>query len=359
MVYKRFAEKEFAPPKKEDKEKKGLMLKDVLANERQSDLFGQLLKRDGEMDLSEKMFRKETFSPEDMNKLANLTRKFETTLEQAEAMRKKVGIDAINRLIAAEEARGGTGTRETFFRNQKTTVGAEGIRDAFLKNLDRLAVENPAHFERIGKSIQNLDGEHETMLKKDKEFRERAQAWNIKDDELETALGIEDDVDRAEALTKLARSSLGFRGWFGRHQDWVDVRAAGLDQKSDIDATLNNIHGAEDLFRLQFAHVMSDNEFLRAAIGEEMRVEVREEKDEEKLTFNEATDVFSSHDKMMAEFEEFQKNKAFDPAWDDATKDRYFEDAATTLVQNKHKKMGGVANILFTIAKQSFRNAIP
>jgi len=199
----------------------GPTIKQILADKEQSRLFGMHLEEQGNHELGAKIISGQ-LSPEEVSGLSGERQNFLATMESVKAMRERLSSKNIEEVVASSPE----------LQKIADSVGPQGIREAVLRDLERLAIKDPEHFKNVCAAIENMDLTEASMKEEDKKVSEICRKYGIGESEYLEAVR---DKDHPNAVYDLVKSRMGWFKKLTSKNETIDAEIDGVaDRTADI-----------------------------------------------------------------------------------------------------------------------------
>lgn len=287
-------EKKARQPAETAGEIKGPSVKEILADKKQSDLFGEYLKQEGDEELGEKILAGK-LRREEYDALSGRRKGFLEIIERSTNVLAAVDRKSLQEMAAASPD----------LKKVADVHGTEGIEKALRSQLPRMAIMDREHFEALSTEIvaraelkKAVDEEEGWIRKMFKKYGD-----NINENELREVL-------RGGDATKIAEEVRKDMSWWQKRKNSIEdikkeiegigeVAGEALRKHSDqLDANIQMLGG------LLEASLM-ENEDMRAALGDHLKGEMVE-RPEPGMSFAEAKTEPDDKD-VRKEWREYQK----------------------------------------------------
>jgi hypothetical protein len=204
-----------------EKKIEGPTIKQILADKEQSRLFGMHLEEQGNNELGAKILSGQ-LSPEEVSELSAERQNFLETMASVKAMRERLSSKNIEEIISSSPE----------LQKIADSVGPQGVREAALRDLERLAIQDPDSFWRISGAIEDIELTETSIKEEDKKVSEICRKYKIGESEYLKAVR---DKDNPNAVYDLVESRMGrFKKLFSK-KETIDAEIDGVaDRTADI-----------------------------------------------------------------------------------------------------------------------------
>ena len=190
----------------------GPTVKQILADKEQSRLFGLHLEKQGNHELGARVISGQ-LSPEEVVELSAERSNFLATMESVKAMRERLSSKNIEEIVASSPE----------LQKIADAVGSKGLREAVLRDLERLAIADPEHFQNISDAMRDIEQTEALMEEEDKKVGAICRMYEIEESEYLVAIR---DKDNPNAVYDLVKSRMG---WFKKHFKTPEALGAEID----------------------------------------------------------------------------------------------------------------------------------
>ena len=310
----------------EEVKDEGQTLKEIMADDEQNALLGDMVKHGGNPADKELFARLVSgdMKDADINALSKFRDKFTEKIRQAESIEKELTPD-LARYIAENNPD---------IKKMIGLVSAEGIVGAVQESIKKVAMTDPEKFNKISKSVENIKSFREGDLKKlDDEVKEKCKNEGVDADKFEKVLAIEDGTDRSKAMRDLVRSEWGTGVWASirRGLDTYDTTVAKLlrslgpkspgpfsnseikaerlaTMKNQVDTALAELDARKKKLGSVLAASIKGNKDLLESMSRE--IIGAPEKKKESVGMNEVKKEMPDKAKLPEKFKKYRKNIA-------------------------------------------------
>ncbi len=353
--YQKELDKKEVPPEDQVKPEHKKTLKEILSSKEDSDLFGEMLSRDGDAELSKRMATG-ALTTEDINYLDNHRKGFLTTMEEAKNVENSIDKDVI----------------DAYTKNnpelQKVVglVGLDTYKKIVKEKMARMAIKDPGAFKSLSEAVKSKNEFKSGIYKElDKEVTQLCADRNIKPESYLKAVAIEDPKKRAEALKATVKEGWGFWKKVGNGftaGTWADRRAELMgSKKKELDLTTEAMRKHKGAIGELLAG-MADNEEVRGAVAKELIGEK-----EEKIPiqgFKESKGQMPTEETFQTNWTEYKKkNIKKGQKWEtlgtdeqDTHRDAFLE-AEKNKFSEMNKKKSGFWITIFSAFYDSFQTS--
>lgn len=306
-----------------EKKIEGPTIKQILADKEQSRLFGMHLEEQGNHELGAKVLSGQ-LSLEEVSELSVERQNFLATLESVKAMRERLSSKNMEAIVASSPD----------LRKIADSVGEQGVREAVLRDLERLAIQDPEHFKNVSDAITGIEKTEVSVKEEDKKVSEICRKYKIGESEYLEAVRSDDP----NAVYDLIRGRMGkFRKIFGGRVS-IGMEIAGANRSADIrglsaeyDARITGI--AEAL-----RATITDNEDVWSALVADMRGQ-GVERSEKEMSFSEFMNTPMNGVDIQSEWEFYKRKHENDQGFSEEQAKEEF--AGEYLDKNVTKKKKG------------------
>ncbi len=337
----------FRKAEREDKEKaaqdagekkiEGPTIKQILADKEQSRLFGLHLEEQGNHELGEKIMSGQ-LSPEEVGELSGERQNFLATMESVKTMRERLSSKNIEEIVASFPE----------FKRIADSVGPQGVREVILCDLERLAIQDPEHFQNINDAIEDMNRTETAMKEEDEKVSEICKKYKIGESEYLEAVRSKDP----NAVFDLVKSRMG---WFKRHFNTPESLGAEIDGAADRTADIkrlsaeyeNRINGIAEALHA----TITDNENVWNALVADLQGR-KAEKPERELAFSEFMNTPMDGANIQGEWDTYRGAHEHDPGFsEDQAKSDF---GSEYLDKNVTKKKKGFWSVVGKALWESF-----
>lgn len=328
-------------------------LKEILSKKEDSDLFGEMLGREGDLELSQRMAKGE-LTEDDIEELDSHRLDFLNTMQEVKVTKESITNDVVN----------------AYTRNnpelQKVVglVGLDSYREIVKDKLARLAIRDPETFASLSGAVKDKNEFKAGIYKElDEEVTKMCADRGIKAESYLKAMAIEDPKEREKALKAAVKE--GWGGWkkaanFLTAGSWASRRTELMGSKKE---ELDLATEAMKLHRSnigEFLAGMTDVPEIRSAVSKELIGEK-----EEKIPlegFKESKGQMPTKESLQADWEEYKNNRKkinrvnwekLTPELQDRERDMFIE-AQNKARAEEMKKKTGFWGAIFSIFSESF-----
>lgn len=325
-------------------------LKEILAKKEDSELFGEMLGREGELDLSKRMASGE-LSEEDINTLDKHRVGFLDTMQEVKLTRESITNDVV----------------DAYTKNnpelQKVVglIGLDAYRDIVKEKMAKMAIRHPDAFSSLYSAVEGKNEFKNGIYKElDEEVTKLCADRKIKPESYLKAMAIEDPQERAKALKVAVKENWG--KWekaanFLSFGTWASNRAELMgSKKEELDLTTE----AMKLHRSnvgEFLAGMTDNDEIRSAVAKEIIGEKEQKVPIE--GFNESKGKMPTKESFQEDWEDYKAMFPFsdDENWEDLSPSKKEEIRDSFIEAKKEEqaqKKSGFWGSIFEIFSESF-----
>jgi hypothetical protein len=327
-----------AAQEKGEKKIEGPTIKQILADKEQSRLFGMQLEEQGDNELAAKIISGQ-LSPEEISELSADRQNFLATMESVKAVRERLSSKNIEEIVALSPE----------LQEIAGSVGPQGIREAVLRDLERLAIKDPGHFREISWAIEDIEQTEASIKDEDKKVSEICKKYKIGESEYLEAVR---DNDNPNAIYDLVKSRMG---WFKKHFSTPESIGAEIDGVSDRTADIKRLSAEYDSRLGGIAEALratiTDNENVWNALIADMQGQ-RVEKPEKEMAFSEFMSAPVNGEKIQSEWDAYKRAHAHDQGFSEEQAKADF--ASEYLDNNVLKKKKGFWSIVGKAVWESF-----
>ncbi|MDE2188737.1 MAG: hypothetical protein KGJ35_03365 [Patescibacteria group bacterium] len=330
-----------------------LTIKKILDDKEQSALFGDLLKREGQEELAQRLVSGK-IEADDLDKLAEYRREFSEKMRQAENIEKSLTPE-----MAAEIIR-----LDPNLQKIAESSGQEGIIAAAKESLRKMAISDQSRFDEILRHVENVNSYHDGDFKKlETEVEERCKKMGVNADKYYEAMAINDFDKRQEALSGLIKKDWGktkrfFNMLFGRSFELskrMKLEGEASKNKHDIEQALAELNKRKgELGSVMAASIKGNKEFMEAIsrqmVGEPKKKEVIGMKDAK----SGAPTVESTVEEWKRHKSKFKNWDQMDEAQIELERGYFLDDMAEKNRKNRAGKVGFWASIFGAIFDSFF-----
>jgi hypothetical protein len=322
----------------EEKKIEGPTIKQILADKEQSRLFGMHLEEQGNHELGEKIISGQ-LSPEEVSELSAERQNFLATMESVKAMRERLSSKNIEEIVASSPE----------LQKIAASVGPQGIREAVLRDLERLAIEDPEHFKNISDAIENIELTEASIKEEDKKVSEICRKYGIGESEYLEAVR---DKNNPDAVYDLVRSRMGgFKKLFSKNET-IDAEIDGVaDRTADIKRLSaeydSRINGIGEALRA----TITGNEAVWTALVADLQGR-SPERPEKEMSFSEFMNAPMSGENIQSEWDAYKSAHEHDQGFSEEEGKADF--ASDYLDKNVAKKKKGFWSIVGNAVWESF-----
>jgi len=239
-------------------------LKDILNDKEKSSLFGDMLKRDNDTEIANRL-AEGNLTEGDISSLEERRTTFTETMKRVESLKETIT----------------PATLEAFARNNKDfekilkLVGPDSAVAIYKKQIAEFSISDPDRFTALANATENYNSYLAGDWKETDTFvKDELKKLNVKESSYAKALAIEDEVDRAKALRGAVREGYG---WFKKTGDWLSAGALSkgkvglLEEGKDV---IDDARAKLQYYRSQVGDTLSasteGNEIMRKALSQEL-----------------------------------------------------------------------------------------
>ena len=257
----------------EGKKIEGPTVKQILADKEQSRLFGMHLEEQGNHELGEKIISGQ-LSPEEVAELSDEREAFLTTMESVKTIRERLSSKNIEEIVASSPE----------LKKLADSVGAQGVREAVLRDLERLAIQDPEHFTNIRYAIEDLERTEGLVKEEDEKVVEICRKYNIGESEYLEAVR---DKKNPNAVYDLIKGRMGFFKKNFSKKETIDAEIDGVaDRTDDIRELSTRYDGRLKQLAETLQLTVTDNENVWNVLVADLRGQ-KVERSEKELSFSE------------------------------------------------------------------------
>jgi hypothetical protein len=322
----------------EEKKIEGPTMKQILADKEQSRLFGMHLEEQGNHELGEKI-KAGQLSPEEVGELSAERQNFLATMESVKAMRERLSSKNIEEIVASSPE----------LQKIAASVGPQGIREAVLRDLERLAIKDPEHFKNISDKIEDLDKIEASIKEEDKRVGEICGKYKNKIGESEYLKAVRSKDPNA--VYDLVESHMGmFRKVFGSKVS-IGMEIAGADRSADIRELSAEYDNRTKGLAEALHATITDNKDVWNALVADLQGE-RVERSEKEMSFSELSTPPVDGKGIQTEWQTYRSAHEKDPGF---SEDQAKEDFTSEYMdKNVTKKKKGFWSIVGNAVWESF-----
>lgn len=351
--YQKELDKKEIPPEDQVKQEHKRTLKDILGNQAESDLFGEMLGREGDLELSKRMAEGK-LTTDDISYLDSHRKGFLDTMEEVKNVKESITKDVV----------------DAYTKNnpelQKVVglVGLDAYRDIVKEKMATMAIRDPEAFKALSEAVKNKNefksGDYKEL---DEEVTKMCADRNIKPESYLKAMAIEDPKERAKALKSSVTE--GWSNWkkvgnFFTAGTWSSRRAEFMgSKKTELDLATEVMRNHKgDIGELLAG--MTDVPEVRNAVAKELIGEK-----EAKIPvqgFKESKGQMPTEEVFQTSWAEYKKKnklknfETMDPNDQDFHRDA-FQEAEKNKFSETNKKKSGFWISVFSAFYDSFQTS--
>ena len=327
-----------------EKEKE-VSVNDILADKKQSALFGEFIG----IGRADRLFKGE-LTPKDMEELAGEKEEFLKRQKEVAELSKALTPELIRQLASNSSA------LEILIK----VGGVEGVRNAITSQLDMLAMMDHGRFENMMDSYKRVVEKAEIA---NQQIEIRCKAHNITSKEyLKILAETPDEKERQEKLGNMIREKMGtMKGWAikrktierkaAERNKEISDKAEEIDFKQDIDQLRadydKELEGIGDLL----AASINEDKDIRKAFSNTVTNE-KAPKGEQLMGFKEMRGMMQSEDDLKKEFtEQFKEAQGKDTT---LTKDKFAASYLKNKMGNKKGKWSDIVKEFLVVSMRNF-----
>ncbi|HVY36019.1 MAG TPA: hypothetical protein VG982_01965 [Candidatus Paceibacterota bacterium] len=318
-------------------------LKEVLANKDKSVLFGDLLKREGDTDLAERVAKGE-LKEDDIAALEEKRGMFGKAMQEAEVVKSLTTPEAVKDFARNNPE----------FEKILNLVGPESASKIFQKKIEEISINDPDRFMDLSNRMKAMQSfKNGQFADLNNEVRDLCLKRGIGEKRYAAALAIEDPRERMKAIHKVVTEN--WSGWkkaadFFTLGSWSRKRARFMEmKKDDIDATLVQLRLHQNNVGAMLAGTVDGNEEMRKMFAAELTA--GKIKGEPKLSFKDMKQELESPENYTDLWTKHKKDKLknWDTLSDDNKQkavDKFIGEAIQKLLQKYKGKEGSWAQLM-------------
>ncbi|MCC7436502.1 hypothetical protein IT402_01340 [Candidatus Nomurabacteria bacterium] len=238
-------------------------LKEILGKKEDSDLFGEIMAREGDLELSKRMASGE-LTEDDISELDNHRLDFLNTMQEVKVAKESITNDVVTAYT----------DHNPELKKIVGLVGIDAYRDMVKEELARLAIRNPDQFDPFYGAVKDKNEFKSGIYKDlDEEITKMCADRGIKPESYLKAMAIEDPEERAKALKSAVKEKWG--NWkkaanFLTGGSWASRRAELMgSKKEELDLTTEAMKLHRSNIGEFLASLTSDIE-IRSAVAKEL-----------------------------------------------------------------------------------------
>jgi hypothetical protein len=315
----------------------GPTVKQILADKEQSRLFGLHLEEQGHRELGEKI-KSGQLSPEEVSELSAERQNFLATMESVKAMRERLSSKNIEEVVASSPE----------LQKIADSVGAQGVRELVLRDLERLAIQDPEHFKNISAAIEDIELTETSIKEQDQKVSEICRKYNIEESEYLEAIR---DKDNPNAVYDLVKGRMGpFKKLFSK-KETIDAEIDEADRTEDVKKLYTEYDGRIGGLAEALRATMVDNENVWTALVAEIQGK-RTDRPEKEMAFSELMDIPKSEEDIRSEWGVYKRAHEHDQGFSEEQAKTDF--TSEYLDKNVIKKKKGFWGIVGKALWESF-----
>ncbi|MEI6022517.1 MAG: hypothetical protein WCQ32_01585 [bacterium] len=238
-------------------------LKEVLKKKEDSDLFGELLKREGKINLATRLAKGE-LTESDIEELDEYRTDFMGSMDRVKTVKESISKELIHAYTR----------HNSDLQKVISLVGVDEYESIVKDKLARLSITAPDDFEALYRSVESKNDYKDGYYKNlDERVVALCKEKKINPEEYFKAILVEDPDEREEALRTVVRKGYS---WFGKATDWLSKGAYSRDDRDTLTDTSRYIFSANDDMRDAqgevgyFLAALTSNEVIRNAVSKEI-----------------------------------------------------------------------------------------
>lgn len=238
-------------------------LKDILKSKEDSDLFGELLKRENMGDLGNRVAKGE-LNESDIQELDVQRKDFLGTMEQVKTIKESISDKTIQMYAR----------NSPDLQKAMSLIGKDAYRDIVKEKIERLSITDPDAFNAIHRAVENENNYKEDQHKDlDTRITELCKQKDVDGGKYMEALTIEDETERDAALREVVR---GGYGSIRKAFDWMTKGGLSKKSRANLEEQRQYIQNdAQNMRYFQsevgsFLFALTDNESIREALSKQL-----------------------------------------------------------------------------------------
>lgn len=350
-AYQKELDKKEVSPEEQKRKPENKTLKEILSKQEDSDLFGEMLGREGDLDLSKRMATG-TLTTEDISYLDAHRKDFLSTMEDVKNVKESITNDVVNAYTKNNPE----------LQKVVGLVGLDAYRDIVKEKMARMAIRDPEAFKSLSDAVKSKNEFKSGIYKElDEEVTKMCADRNIQPTSYLKAMAIEDPKQRDEALKlavrenwnnwKKAADLFTFGTWGDRRAKLMGSKKEELDLASEVMREHKGKIG-------EFLAGMTDVPEVRNAVAKELigekeeKVPVQGFKESKgqmptEQSFQDGWKAYKTKNKILKSFE------TMDPDQQDVHRDAFLEMEKKKMEEMNGKK-SGFWNAIFSIFSSAF-----
>ncbi len=263
-AYQKELDKNEVPEEEKVKPEHKKTLKEILGNKEESDIFGEMLAQEGDVELSKRLASGQ-LTEDDIDELDGHRKSFLDTMEDVKMVKESITNDVVNAYTKNNPE----------LQKVVGLVGLDGYRNIVKEKLARLSIKDPQGFGFLLESVKDKNKFESSDNYKglDEEVSKLCADRKIKPESYLKAMAIEDPKERSKALKgvvkegwsnwKKAANVFTFGTWSSRRAELMGSKKEELDLATEV----MRKHKADVG---EFLAAMTDNDEVRGALAKEL-----------------------------------------------------------------------------------------
>lgn len=324
-------------------------LKDILGKKEDSELFGELLAREGDITLASRMAKGE-LTEDDIASLDHHRKGFLSTMEEVKTVKESIGEDVINAYTKSNPE----------LQKVVALVGPVAYKEIIKEKLAKLAIREPDAFRGLSEAVENKNDYKGGYYKElDEKVSALCAEKGIKAEDYLKALALEDGSDRTKAMRGAVREGYN---WFQKAGDWVSAGSWSKSRVKLMESQKTEIDSVLEQMRMHQSNVggflsgMIENDEIRSAVARDLIGEKEEKKPIP--GFKEARGEMPTKEGVQTKWNAYKETldkdwEDFTPARQEKERDKFIEIQNQEMAQRSAQKRSFWGSI-FEIFSQSF-----
>jgi hypothetical protein len=144
---------------------------------------------------------------------------------------------------------------------------SKSIHGAFISALEEMAAKSPDEFDTIKDMVEDHTRQKQETRELFTYITDAASRYNIKGEEYERVLAIEDPDERREQLETLVKKNIGFLERLFTPKEILRTRAKEIDNADEMYSSLQNLRGEEEQIADTLMVLVNENEDVQGMVN--------------------------------------------------------------------------------------------